>query len=442
MNRLQQFVVVTLSMFHADGDDEWLYNIPHRPVFKGVTAVLFWLGVLIVVWDSAQPLIKRIKKQTLTPPQEKRAFGNAFLFAWWLAGISPGFISVPPASLGHTILAQPAVFILLSLPIGRLIGDRGLGFARGLGIGDRGSAGTSQQSTKGDPVALASSASSSSILSFILHPSFLAVITLVVLTLLVAVRDWPDYFVEWSERGLVRFLYRADIRDVADYVNENELADFGVTGLLAGPWDKLALSIDLDHEARPRWYDPQRAVLLLPAVSFSGYPDVPVAYSEAFGSVEGIRAGYYALSETTYEFEQFDAPICFENGFCATGAMLDKETSQLNLGWMVQRPLILPPNPLISNPPPSGVYAGPRLAVFGQLLGENDTFLAGDDGLWVDPYTLQVGDAFVQQHWLVPPAESAPQFILFGMYDPMTGQRILTDDGVDHVRIEIEEGEE
>ncbi len=412
---LQHHVIVTLSMFHNDGDDEWLYNIPHRPVFQGIMSLLFWIGVLIVVWDAILPLIKKFQKQELSISQEHKSFAGAFLFAWWLAGISPGFISVPPASLGHTILAQPAVFILLALPVGRAIH-------------------LFKKRNMESQIRL------SDTISFNLT-TVVIVIGLFGLTTTIAFRDWQDYFEVWSERGLVRFLYRADIRDVSDYVNENELADFGVTGLLAGPWDKLALSIDLEHDARPRWYDPQRAVLLSPNVSFSGYPDVPVAYSEAFDSVDGIRAGYYALSQTSYNFEPFESPVCFENGFCATEAHLDPATNQLTLGWVVERPLTLPPNPLISNPPPPGVYSGPRLAVFGQLLDENDIFLSGDDGLWVDPYTLYEGDAFVQQHWLVPPDGSSAKFILFGMYDPMTGTRILTVDGVDHVRIELESNE-
>jgi hypothetical protein len=37
----------------------------------------------------------------------------------------------------------------------------------------------------------------------------------------IAARDLPDYFQRWPERGMVRFLYRADIQDVADYVNAN-----------------------------------------------------------------------------------------------------------------------------------------------------------------------------------------------------------------------------
>ena len=42
---LIEHVVVTLSMFHADGDGEWLYNIPGRPVFGWVGAIFFWVGI-------------------------------------------------------------------------------------------------------------------------------------------------------------------------------------------------------------------------------------------------------------------------------------------------------------------------------------------------------------------------------------------------------------
>jgi hypothetical protein len=48
---LQQYVVITLSMFHATGDDEWLYNIPNRPLFNAVGAVFFWGGVLLAIVD-------------------------------------------------------------------------------------------------------------------------------------------------------------------------------------------------------------------------------------------------------------------------------------------------------------------------------------------------------------------------------------------------------
>ncbi|MCZ7666281.1 MAG: hypothetical protein M5U34_03055 [Chloroflexi bacterium] len=107
-------------------------------------------------------------------------------------------------------------------------------------------------------------------------------------------RDWPAYFQAWPQRGMVRFLYRANLRELADYVNENTaLTDFGVSSLLAGPWDQLAFASHADNEAvRPRWFNAERAILLEPALSFSGYPETAAAYASLLQPVpESIRVG-------------------------------------------------------------------------------------------------------------------------------------------------------
>jgi hypothetical protein len=83
------------------------------------------------------------------------------------------------------------------------------------------------------------------------------------------------------------------------------------------------------------------------------------------------------------------------------------------------------------------VYNGPRLAVFGQLLDNEGNFLAGDDGLWVDVYTLHPEDVFLQQHRPFIAEDKQPVAILIGLYDPLTGDRVLTEDGRDHIRIEV-----
>jgi hypothetical protein len=48
-----------------------------------------------------------------------------------------------------------------------------------------------------------------------------------------------------------------------------------------------------------------------------------------------------------------------------------------------------------------------------------------DDGLWVDPLTLQPGDRFVQIHRLSAPAASTAErhALELGLYDPKTNQR-------------------
>ncbi len=110
----------------------------------------------------------------------------------------------------------------------------------------------------------------------------------------------------------------------------------------------------------------------------------------------------------------------------------------LELEWRVEGDLALPDMPLISNPPPPGVYSGPRLAVFAQLLDGAGGMVAGDDGLWVDPQTLRDGDVFLQRHYLTAPDGASPAAIVFGLYDPMTGERILTTDGPDHITLQLD----
>ncbi|MCA9896792.1 MAG: glycosyltransferase family 39 protein, partial [Anaerolineales bacterium] len=117
---LQEYVITTLSMFHATGDDEWLYNIPERPLFGTIGAIFFWGGVLLALWDGLRLLVGRLRRQQIEPTVERRGLAAIFLLLWWLAGIAPAFISIPPASLGHTILAQPATYILAALIVGRL----------------------------------------------------------------------------------------------------------------------------------------------------------------------------------------------------------------------------------------------------------------------------------------------------------------------------------
>jgi hypothetical protein len=62
--------------------------------------------------------------------------------------------------------------------------------------------------------------------------------------------------------------------------------------------------------------------------------------------------------------------------------------------------------------------------------------LDADDGLWVDPATIWPGDVFVQHHRLVAEA-ATPAAIAFGLYDPMTGERIPTGTGQDSVELPL-----
>jgi hypothetical protein len=178
-------------------------------------------------------------------------------------------------------------------------------------------------------------------------------------------------------------------------------------------------------------------------VSFAGYPDVNMPYAGWYRPLpeDGQLAGGYILSELLAAHQpDFDpaTAVCFVNGFCLLNAKYTAANGALELVWRVDHELDLPPMPLISNPPPPGVYAGPRLLVFAQLQDGAGGFLVGDDGLWIDPVTLRPGDVFLQRHHLVQPVGSQPAAVLFGLYDPMTRERILTTGGRDHLEIGME----
>ena len=404
-------VVKTLGMFHASGDPEWLYNIPGRPVFGVLGGVLLWLGVGLSLYRWREP----------------RFF---FLMAWLGIGLTPAFISTPPASLGHTIVAQPVAYLMPALAvvgIGRWLKGRRTG----------GAAAAVRPLPRGVAAGL----------------------MLVAFVGSNAARDIWDYFVIWPRRGMVRFLYRADQREIAEYVNEQGLlTDVTVGSGLMGPWDRIALTVDLEGpDAAPRLFHPERALIWA-----EGADPMPVflpSWPEPSGVVEDALEGGRLISEhvsvyaptidisSSLEVEE----VAFANGLTFLGARrLEQEPGAVGEGvsvltaWRVSEPLELPPMPVVAQPPPPETYAGPRLVVFAHLLGPQGETLSVDDGLWVDPLTLQPADHFLQIHRFSLPSDGlpAPSALAVGLYDPKTGERwqvVSGDrkDGVDLITVPL-----
>ncbi|NLF02696.1 MAG: phospholipid carrier-dependent glycosyltransferase [Anaerolineales bacterium] len=395
-------VVTTLGMFHTTGDPEWLYNIPDRPLLNGLGALALWAGVALSLWRWRQP----------------RYF---FLLLWFLIGLSPAFISTPSASLSHTIISQPVTYILVAAAL-----LEGVKAASRLGArvlsGRRGAA------------------ASVSVLVWSLCGAVL---------LSNVYRDQRDYFVMWPSQDMVRFLYRADYRDAARYLDDHpEMSDFAIGSTLLGPWDRLALDADTQRTDRGgRFFNPERALVLVGAeepgsVFLTMFPNPQPPLDALVNRLERWTVsvtdhvtlrGLLPLTGRLPISDQASAISAqFANGLALTSAGWIADPAY-NLGsqavlltaWQVTAPLDLPAIPVVANPPPPGVYAGPRLAVFTHLQAADGSLLASDDGLWVDPVTLELGDQFVQVHRFdVPPdADVTGGILQLGLYDPMTGDR-------------------
>lgn len=373
--------VKTLGMFHASGDPEWLYNISGRPVFNLLGGVLLWSGVALCLYRWRNP----------------RYF---FLIPWLALGLSPAFISTPPASLSHTILAQPVAYILPALALTEV---------------------TRWLRSRGASV---------------------AVCTLVLVAVLagIGIRDLRDYFLVWPKRGMVRFLYRADQREAATFLDEHlEIDDLAIGSALGGPWDRIALAVDVEREdVAFRLFNPERA-LLWPTTGEISTVLVP-SWPEPTGPISDMLGTGSEISPHLTLYSPSDVPLSpswisettFANGLALTGVhswargSLEPGTEGVVLtAWRVAAPLDLPPMPVVAHPPPPKTYTGPRLAVLAHLLDASGAILAVDDGLWVDPLTLQPGDRFIQVHRFTVPAEGpeGPYDLKLGLYDPKTNKR-------------------
>ena len=325
-----------------------------------------------------------------------------------MAGLAPAIVSIPPASLGHNIVAQPVAYLIPAVAAESAV----------KGVGNRRR-----------------------------WLSWAAVLTTAVILVSNGVCDLRDYFMIWPERGMVRFLYRADIHQAAEYLNQHpEMENLALNSNLAGPWDRVAFQVDMERTVLDRWFDPRRA-LVFPA---DGGHLILTTYPEPANELESI---WQRATELVFVSDSFDlysikqpsltgnrlpghSPVAFSNGMVLTYvACLDESVLT---GWRAEAPPFgLPPFRLISNPPPPGVDTRPRLAVFAHLVDPGGGVIAIDDGLWVDPYTLQPGDSWVQLHRFSHPIESAD--LRLGLYNPATQERVLLENQEDHLYISMNE---
>ncbi|MGC9349798.1 MAG: ArnT family glycosyltransferase [Anaerolineae bacterium] len=392
---------ITLGMFHANGDPEWLYNLAERPVFGPLGAALFYASLIAALVRWRDPDAR-------------------WLLLWLVAGISPALISFPPSSYGHTIMALPAVYLLLA------------GLAWSLGRRWR---------YAGITVALLIAAT-------------------------VGIRDLPDYFGAWPAHSMVRFLYRADYRNLAAYIDAHpEIENASVGSVLSGSWDKVALNTDLQRpEAGVRWVNPARTMVFTGGEATCLYlqdegerhPKIQGWLEDAkrIEAPDGMQAYLVSPPSTSDDGFGQGANRHDVNGVSlakqSLGGAMTLETvawqpsedqggvATLTTQWRVTGELPLVEEILIANQPPPGVYNGPRLKVFAHLV-RGEEVIGIDDGLWLDPWSLVPGDLIVQFHRFdLADSPAGPFTLRIGLYDPLTGLRWTAPDGSDMLVIEIE----
>lgn len=394
--------LTTLGMFAWTGDPEALYNLPGRSVFGPAVAAFLGLGMLICVARWKEPRF-------------------ALLPVWLGLGLSPAFVSIPAASLSHTIAAQPAAYLLAAVGLvesGEVL-RRPLRLSR-----------TSAEGLGGGFV----------------RRGLLPVAAGALLVGAIAVRDLRDYFHVWPNDGYVRVLYRADLHSAAAWLRDREASALAVSGRLS-IWDDRALRLDLGSAAwQPRWFNPESA-LLIPGDADGAAQEVGprLMFLDSQPGLDPALEGVMNLLASSDRpqtvagdgWRVVQLPARVSDGTAASGTGFSNglellEWDVLDAGapggsvrvltrWLV--------GPDFRAPLPDfgGRTESPPqpMQMFVHLLAADGGLIVGDDRIAVDAYTLQAGDVFYQLHRLQLPGDTMPGYYLLslGQYDPTTGAR-------------------
>jgi 4-amino-4-deoxy-L-arabinose transferase-like glycosyltransferase len=393
----------TLGMLALRGEPQWLYNVAGRPLFDPLTALLFMTGLGVCV---------------LAPRDWRRA-----LPVLWLAvGLMPAFISPPAASFTHTLIAQPAVYLILGVGLQRA----GVWLSRW-----RGWAGTAM---------------------------------IGMLVVLNAGLSWQAYFVTWAGASEVQELYQGGVTAVArevDGLRPGAPVAIGAPYIsFWHPWNAIAFElVSRNEEAKVRWFNPAGAWI---------WPEEPEPVTFYFPSdplgpqqFDPVLEALFRMDATPLETDN-DLLAAFRVG---QPAALDRHLAELD-----PVPLRWPPEWSHLAPPQFPLVFGNRFALLGveyekaaaapgdelhfftywQVLAEDPspvvafTHLTSDgqniwgqqDWLDVRAEGLRRGDRFVQMHRLpIKPETPTGQYrIQLGLYGPDTLVRLpIGPDAVDRV---------
>ncbi len=403
-----QTTLGTLGMFTFAGDPEWLYNFSGLPVFDWITGALFYLGLVFCLLR-----VRQVR--------------YGFVLAWIVVGISPAFISVPPASYSHTFAAQGAVYLMPAIGLMELFNLKFQTPAPALRSGPLGSSGVSNLKSRLPylkPVTW--------YLLFALAIAWTARYTL------------HYYFDWWANHAMVRFQYHADTHELARWLDaQPDGGDLAIsTTTNEFPLEPLALSFDLKREdLAPRWFDaewalvfprggPSRIALLsFPHLNPLLEPYLPSQLIAEYRNPPTGQLAFRVYRDSPAAGSRGDVP----GGGPTLGSRLTLVAAALPVappaggeGWLVTTWRV------------DGTLTGP-LQVFAHLLDAGGQMIGGDDRLSVLVESLRTGDVFVQLNWLPRPAQAncAPCRVRFGVYHPDTGERLRTATG-DSILLPIE----
>ena len=364
-----------LQMFFIRGDTFIPYNIPGKPLFGPLMALLFVGGLLMALWRWREPVY-------------------TFALLWLGVGFIPALATGVEAANLRAMGAQPVLYLFPALAIDFLV--------QRIQRNSWGGARTKRL--------------------VIWSATALLFVGL-------AAGTARDFFVIWTENPDVRVHYHVDLMAIADVAAESPAEMLAVSALYPGEYhDPQVVTAEIGERAgRVRWFDGRQA-LLLPSAGGAQLV-VPSTVPVANALSEVLANNWEYPNEVRLHDDDFTSSLQIWQAIDPDPAGLAAETEPLaQLGGVVELtgiegiPERVPPGSevtVLTFWQVVGTLPADRDGVFfAQLLDQESQVVAQDDRLDVPSWGWQVGDRFVQVLRLaVPPELSAGRYrLILGGY--------------------------
>lgn len=381
-----------LQIITFEGDHQWRYNLPGRPLLSPAMSLLFFFGLGIALWNLFRS--KNIWQRSAV----------FFALVWLIAGLSPVLVTGPELSTTQAIGLQPVLFIFPAITLDRFL----------KGVQDKR-------------------------LNWLVPALFIIVLA----------GTTVNYFNNWANAPEVRVQYESSLATAIDYLNKRETD-------LAAPIAAISTTTpDRFHSPAAgqllltnqtvnlRWFNGQNSLLIpksngASTLIFSGFAP--------FGADLGAYAGGFRIKEVlpmrdtdldspliVYQVNSAEWAVTNGNKFQSTIEAPAEATVPVQfgeaaefLGYDLQASPVAAGDELrlvtlwrAGNPFENGV-------LFTQMLDDGGRPLAQSDRLDVPSYYWVPGDIFLQLHRFTIP-EGLPDgrySLIIGLYISDSEQRI------------------
>ena len=360
-------------MFSHRGDTQWIYNVAGRPLLPPVMALLFYLGIVQALVETART---------------RRPFWWVLLL-WLALGTAPALVTGLESSSLRAIAAQPAVFVLAALPLA----------AAGRSLerwGSRGRIAWSGLQIAGGAMLLLASG--------------------------------RDYFDHWATHRETRVAYHSHLVAMVDYVDDAQLtAPLTLSTIYPSRYHDPSAAATVSDQAGTtanwRWHDArfalvfpsgEDAVALFPALAPLN-PALAYLFAPYARFVERVELDADDLSPW---FEFYEWKPDRARSALSLGDSLMVGGIMRYVGHDLRTPDVSPGEEVVLVTfwePLDTPMTEDELVLFAHLLREGEV-VQQQDQLDAPPFFWQAGDLFAQLHRLAVPADLPP-----GQYELETG---------------------